>query len=493
LDHILITGEELTIKKLVDFALFNKKIKIEEKVYEKIKTSREKLEKKIKKGEKLYGITTEVGALLNLARETNSSAELNLVKSHAIALGDFTSKEVAKATLLVLINQLSSGFSSISLETFNRLIEIANKNIYPLIHKSGSLGASGDLIPLSDLALIITGEGLIEFEGKIVKSKEILGEYELKLGDAISLINSTAYSTASLALSIYNFKSILDLSCFITSLIMEALKSNSSPFKIETLSVKKHTEQIIVGNYILKILEGSKLIDSDKTNVQDPYSIRCVPQIFSAVKSNIDYCEYIVMREMNSFSGNPVIYKDEIYYGGNFHAQLLANAADLLKISASNMAFLSERKINRLLNPNLNKNLPPFLATKGIGLMICQYLTAYYVNKIRVLATPSSIVSLSTSADQEDFVSMSGNAVNDLEKCIDALRIICSIETLCAYEAVKFRGPELLGKGTKLYYNLIDEKIKELNNINEKIENIYKNFNYFIEELRKEFGSLFTE
>jgi histidine ammonia-lyase len=250
---------------------------------------------------------------------------------------------------------------------------------------------------------------------------------------------------------------------------------------------------MIVGNYILKILEGSKLIDSDKSIIQDPYSIRCIPQIFAAVKSNIDYCEYIVMREMNSYSGNPVIFGDKVYYGGNFHAQLLANAADLLKISASNLAYLSERQINRLLNPNLNRGLPPFLAKEGIGLMICQYLIAYYLNEIRTLATPSSIISVSTSADQEDFVSMSGNAVNDLEKCLDNLKMISSIETLCAYEGAKIRGYELLGKGTKLFYDLIKEKVEEYENINEKIEAIYRNYNFFVEELRKEFGSLFTE
>jgi len=493
LGHILITGEDLTIKKLIDFVLFNNKIKVEERVFGKIKKSREKLEEKIKKGEKIYGVNTEVGALSSLNREIDSKAEINLIKKHAIATGEFASKELARATLLVLINQLASGFSTISFETFNRLVDLANKDIYPLIHKSGSLGASGDLIPLADLALVIAGEGYIKLGNEIVKAKELLGEHELKAGDAISLINSTAYSTASLALSIYNFESILDLSCFITSLVMEALKCNSSPFKIETLSVKKHVDQMIVGNYILKILEGSKLIDSDKSIIQDPYSIRCIPQIFAAVKSNIDYCEYIVMREMNSYSGNPVIFGDKVYYGGNFHAQLLANAADLLKISASNLAYLSERQINRLLNPNLNRGLPPFLAKEGIGLMICQYLIAYYLNEIRTLATPSSIISVSTSADQEDFVSMSGNAVNDLEKCLDNLKMISSIETLCAYEGAKIRGYELLGKGTKLFYDLIKEKVEEYENINEKIEAIYRNYNFFVEELRKEFGSLFTE
>jgi len=496
MNNIIITGEDLTIKKVIEYSKNFYEVSITNKVIEKISKAREFLEEEIKKGRKVYGVNTGLGALLKEEKELSENVEEKIIKEHALNTGEYVEKEIARATLLILLNQLSTGRSTISLDTFNYLLKISNLKFYPLFKADGSLGASGDLIPLANLILCLLGEGYVEVNNKIIPSKELFKDrLKLKFGEAISLINSTAFSCASLAFSIYELKKLLDLSCGVAALVCEALRANVSHFKNETLYVKKHVDQMIIGNFILSLLEDSKLINF--SGFQEAYSIRCIPQVYGAIKSFIDFCEYNTMREMNSYSGNPVIIYEtkEILTGGNFHAQYLSLSSDILKICIANLAFMIERRINRLLNPNLNKGLPPFLIKEkdSSGLMICQYLAAYYANECRVLATPSSSISISTSADQEDFVSMSGNSVNELRKSLKCLKYLISLEALCSYEAVRFFEVRNLGKGTKYLFYLIDEKVNAKEDIKDKIEIIYNNLIFYANKLNEQFGSLFTE
>lgn len=494
MESMKITGSDLTPLKLYRCIKNNLKIEVDETALHKIKHSREIVEEKLNKGELIYGVNTKVGALLNEKREEN---ELELIKDHAVSKGEIEEKEIARATLLILINQLATGRSTISLETFNFLVNFFNTGAYPIFHYEGSLGASGDLIPLANLVLSLI-EGEVELKNRIVSSKEIFkitGEPKLKVGDAIALINSTAYSCAVLAYYNVELMKLFDLSCSIAALTTEVLRCNTLHLETNALNVKKHHDQIIVGEYMLNLLKESKLINTSK-NLQEAYSIRCIPQVYGAIRHVIDIVDYCLIREMNSFSGNPVVDLENrrILYSGNFHAELLAFCADMLRIAIASWANMIERRINRLLNPNLNRGLPAFLSDKkATGLMLCQYLAAYYVNELRMLATPACVMSIPVSADQEDFVSMSGNAVSLLKKSVKNLRKIISIELLCGIEASKFTDYEHFGGELKGIYEKIKKKIDEVEEIKEKIEVINESLDEICSELRERFGSCFFE
>jgi len=494
MESIKITGSDLTPLKLYRCIKNNLKIEVDETALHKIKHSREIVEEKLNKGELIYGVNTKVGALLNEKREEN---ELELIKDHAVSKGEIEEKEIARATLLILINQLATGRSTISLETFNFLVNFFNTGAYPIFHYEGSLGASGDLIPLANLVLSLI-EGEVELKNRIVSSKEIFkitGEPKLKVGDAIALINSTAFSCAVLAYYNVELMKLFDLSCSIAALTTEVLRCNTLHLETNALNVKKHHDQIIVGEYMLNLLKESKLINTSK-NLQEAYSIRCIPQVYGAIRHVIDIVDYCLIREMNSFSGNPVVDLENrrILYSGNFHAELLAFCADMLRIAIASWANMIERRINRLLNPNLNRGLPAFLSDKKTtGLMLCQYLAAYYVNELRMLATPACVMSIPVSADQEDFVSMSGNAVSLLKKSVKNLRKIISIELLCGIEASKFTDYEHFGGELKGIYEKIKKKIDEVEEIKEKIEVINESLDEICSELRERFGSCFFE
>jgi len=493
MDKLIINGRGLTPSLLFECIKKGKEIEIDEEVIRKIKHSRQILANKIEKGELIYGVTTQVGALLKEERKVKD--ELKLIKDHAISSGEIEEANIARATLLVLLNQLCSGYSTVSLETFLYLVKYFNSGAIPIFSREGSLGASGDLITLANLMISIF-EGYSEYKGIKIRSKEIIGEtIELSQGDAIALINSTAHSCASLAYSLMELMELLDLSCMNTALCTEILRAKTSHFEFKTLKVKREIEQILVGNYILKLLEGSKLINTSEY-MQEFYSLRCAPQVFGSIKKVLDFTNSCLIQEMNSFSGNPVVdyESEEILYGGNFHAEMLSICADMLRIAISSWAHMIERRINRVLNPNLNRGLPAFLNKGyGIGLMICQYLAAYHVNELRILATPSIAESISTSADQEDFVSMSGNAVNLLRKSINHLKSLIAIELLCYIEAGEYLKYEHKGGNLKNIYKKIKNKISDKEEIKDKIKTIKDSLEEICYDLRKSFGSLFVE
>jgi len=494
MNTIILDGDTLTLEKLNKYLYENYSIKISNKVANKLKENRNLIKEYLKRGLPIYGINTGLGALVKSKVRASKEKEKLIIEEHAIGFGKFVDKEIAKATILILTNQLAKGNSFIKIETLNRLLEIANSEYFPLIHEEGSLGASGDLIPLASLAQCIIGNGNFSDGKRILKGEKIFGKYDLDIGEAISLINSTAFTTASLAVYIELYKKLLDLSCGISALTAEALISNSSEFTKDALSVKRFDSQVKVGLYLLKLIENSKLINVDK-NTQDPYSIRCLPQIIGSIRNYIEIVEEHVINEMNSYSGNPVVIleKGMIYNAGNFHAQLLSFDCDILRITIAALSSLIERKINRILNPNLNKGLPPFLAKseESSGLMLLQYLSAYHANQCKLLAQPSSFNSIPTSADQEDFSSMSGNGISLLKKSLENLKVNLAIEAYCSYEALNLRGIDRAGMGTKYIYKLIDDLVKDKAEINEKLENLFRNLEKIAELQREKFGSIF--
>jgi len=365
----------------------------------RVMEARSFFEEKIREGKKMYGVNTGIGALLDKKIDIQKMEEYqnNLVMSHAAGVGNPLPDEVVRGAFLLLINTLLKGCSGVSMGTLKRLIGFYNSGHRPRILEIGSLGASGDLAPLASLVLyFIQNHGL-----------------KLKPGEAIFLINGTHFSTSALGFATHESEKLVTMAGLAATMVIKALDGNISSFKPPGRGLKSHNGQRVV-EYSLSGFLGEE--DVFPKHLQDPYSLRCVSQIHGAVYDTVEFVKKTVDMEIQSISLNPVILPQsgEVYFGGNFHAQPLAFAADFLGIALTGLSALSERRIERMLNPALS-DLPAFLSPEpGInsGLMIAQYIAAALVSKNKVLAYPASVGSISVSAGQEDFVSMACTAAS---------------------------------------------------------------------------------
>jgi len=427
----------------------NLNLSIDTSTIEKINNSRNYLEKKIKDSDTCYyGINTGFGDLQNVKIDEDDLAQLqaNLLKSHACGVGDKVDSEIVRTMILLKIISLSKGFSGIKLATIERLIFFFNNNINPVVYKYGSLGASGDLSPLSHLSLPLIGLGEVEHNGKLYKSKELLNKFNLKplnLGskEGLALINGTQYMLASLINSAMHSVNLCEYANLISSISIDAFKCDLSPFDFLISDIRPYKGQINVSRSIIENLKGSELENIKKDDIQDPYSFRCIPQVHGATKETLNYVLEIINIEINSVTDNPLIFvkDDKIISGGNFHGQPLAYAIDFLKISMSELGNISERRVFNLLSGK--RGLPPFLINDpglNSGLMILQYTSASLVSANKQLANPSSIDSITSSNGQEDHVSMGANGANQLRDIIKNLYDIFAIEIITAIQAKEF-------------------------------------------------------
>ncbi len=427
----------------------NLNLSIDTSTIEKINNSRNYLEKKIKDLDTCYyGINTGFGDLQNVKIDEDDLAQLqaNLLKSHACGVGDKVDSEIVRTMILLKIISLSKGFSGIKLATIERLIFFFNNNINPVVYKYGSLGASGDLSPLSHLSLPLIGLGEVEHNGKLYKSKELLNKFNLKplnLGskEGLALINGTQYMLASLINSAMHSVNLCEYANLISSISIDAFKCDLSPFDFLISDIRPYKGQINVSRSIIENLKGSELENIKKDDIQDPYSFRCIPQVHGATKETLNYVLEIINIEINSVTDNPLIFvkDDKIISGGNFHGQPLAYAIDFLKISMSELGNISERRVFNLLSGK--RGLPPFLINDpglNSGLMILQYTSASLVSANKQLANPSSIDSITSSNGQEDHVSMGANGANQLRDIIKNLYDIFAIEIITAIQAKEF-------------------------------------------------------
>ena len=439
-------------------------LSIDASVIETINKSRSYLENKIlKSNESYYGINTGFGDLHNIKIKENDLAKLqvNLLKSHACGTGDKIDPKLVRLMLLLKIISLSKGYSGIKLQTVERLIFFFNNNINPIVYKYGSLGASGDLAPLSHLSLPLIGLGEVEYNGKTYSSEEILKKFKLEsltLGskEGLALINGTQFMLASLINSTIESINIFEYSNLISSVSIDAYKCNLSPFSPLLSIVRPHNGQAYVAKSVLEVIKGGDINKIKKDNVQDPYSFRCIPQVHGATFDTLSYVLEIINKELNSVTDNPLIFinEDEIISGGNFHGQPLAYAIDFLKISMSELGSISERRVFNLLSGK--RDLPPFLVENpglNSGLMILQYTSASLVSANKQLATPSSIDSITSSNGQEDHVSMGANGANQLREIINNLYDIFAIEIITAVQAKEFNNH----KSSILICEFIDE------------------------------------
>ena len=370
--------------------------------------------------------------------------------------------------MLLRANALSKGYSGIRLSTLKTLIEMINKGVNPIIPEKGSLGASGDLAPLSHMVLPMLGEGEAEFNGEILSGKEAMIKagietVELTAKEGLALINGTQAMTAVGALAVYDSINLLKISDIAAALSIEALRGVKDAFDPRTHRIRPHKGQIQTAKNILNLTQGSTFITSQgEIRVQDAYSLRCVPQVHGASKDALEYIKSKVEIEINSVTDNPVVTEEgDVISGGNFHGQPMAISFDFLGIAMAEMANISERRLERLINYQLN-DLPAFLVKEGglnSGFMITQYAAAALVSENKILAHPASVDSIPSSANQEDHVSMGTIAARKGRDIIENVQRVLATEIMAACQAIDFREGFTLGVGTKEAYTIIRENV----------------------------------
>ena len=448
----LVTTEEIGWKKFEEISSGGTRIELSDEVVEKISACRNYLDNRLDKGDEIiYGINTGFGALHDKVISTKNLGLLqkNLVMSHACGVGDEVPKEITRLMLLLKMQSLSYGHSGVQVETVQRLADLYNHDILPVVYTYGSLGASGDLAPLAHMSLPLLGMGDVDFKGQRRRASEVLKEMgwdpiELKSKEGLALLNGTQFMSSYgvfLCLRIFKLSRLADI---IAALSLEAFDGRIEPFHELIQQIRPHQGQIVTARRIRWLLEGSELINRSKDHVQDPYSFRCIPQVHGATKDSINYVAYVFRNEINSVTDNPTIFpeQDLVISAGNFHGQPLALALDNLAIAMSELGNISERRTYQLLSGT--RGLPHFLvANPGLnsGFMIPQYTAASMVSHNKQLCTPSSVDSIESSQGQEDHVSMGANAATKAYQVMLNLERILAIELYNAAQALEFRRP----------------------------------------------------
>ena len=402
-------------------------------------------------GRPVYGVTTGFGSLYNVTipKEDLSQLQHNLVMSHACGAGDKVRPEIVKLMLFLKAQSLSYGHSGVQLVTVQRLIDMFNNDILPVVYQQGSLGASGDLAPLAHMSLPLIGLGEVLYKGKVRPSAEVWKEMgwepiRLQSKEGLALLNGTQFMSAHAVWSILKSMRLSAWADVIGAISLDAYDGRIEPFLPLTHHLRPHKGQIATGERFMELLDGSELIRRPKTHVQDPYSFRCIPQVHGAVKDNIMYVKSVLENEINSATDNPNIFPDEdmVISAGNFHGEPIAIPMDSLAIAMSELASISERRTFQLIDGL--RGLPKYLvAAPGLnsGFMIPQYTAASIVSQNKGLCWPASCDSIPSSQGQEDHVSMGSNAATKLVRVVDNVETVLGIELFNAVQAIEFRRP----------------------------------------------------
>lgn len=467
---IYIDGNSLKLEDIIKVARENNKVELTEEAKVEVQKSRRIVDNIVENSKVVYGVTTGFGKFADVSISNEDCKELqrNLILSHACGCGKPFSTEVVRTIMLLRANALSKGYSGIRLETLNTLVEMLNKGVHPVIPEKGSLGSSGDLAPLAHMVLPMLGEGFAEYKGEVLSGKEAMDRagikvVELTAKEGLALINGTQVMTAVGSLAVYDSINLLKASDIAASLTLEALRGIRNAFDERIHVVRPHEGQIVTARNILNLINGSTFAtEQGELRVQDAYTIRCVPQVHGACKDAVKYVKEKVEIEINSATDNPIITKDgDVISGGNFHGEPMALSFDFLGIAVAELANISERRLERLINYQLN-DLPPFLVKHGglnSGFMITQYAAASLVSENKVLAHPASVDSIPSSANQEDHVSMGTIAARKSAEIISNVRRVLATEIMAACQAIDFREGFKLGEGTEEAYKLVREHV----------------------------------
>jgi len=445
-------GEQmLSISVIAEIIAEDKQLALSTKAKQKIKDCRDYLDKKMEHSDApIYGINTGFGSLCNhkISNDDLGKLQTNLVLSHACGTGDKVPDEIVKIMLLLKVQSLSYGHSGVQLETVERLIEMFNKNILPVIFQQGSLGASGDLAPLAHLSLPLLGVGKVVVDGKEIETEYIMKSngwkaIALQSKEGLALLNGTQFMGAYGVWSLLKAQKLSYMADMIGAISLEAFDGRSECFDELIHLVRPHKGQLKTAENIRDFLDGSEIQEGEKEHVQDPYSFRCMPQVHGASKGVITHVKEVFTTEINSVTDNPTIFigEDKIISGGNFHGQPLAMAMDYLAIGLSELGSISERRTYQLISGE--RGLPAFLVAKpglNSGMMIPQYTAASIASQNKQLCTPASVDSIVSSNGQEDHVSMGANAATKLYRVVENTERILAIELLNATQGIAFRN-----------------------------------------------------
>ena len=447
-----LSKERLTLERLKEIIDNHATLELSEEAVRDVVKCREYLDRKMEDiGRPVYGITTGFGSLYNVTipKEELSQLQYNLVVSHACGAGEKVRPEIVKLMLFLKAQSLSYGHSGVQLITVQRLVDMFNEDILPVVYQQGSLGASGDLAPLAHLSLPLIGLGEVLYKGKVRPSAEVWAEkgwkpITLQSKDGLALLNGTQFMSAHAVWSLLKSMRLSKWADAIGAMSLDAFDGRIEPFLPLTHQLRPHVGQILTGESFLKILEGSELIKRPKEHVQDPYSFRCIPQVHGAVKDNILYVKSVIENEINSATDNPNVFPDEdmVISAGNFHGEPIAIPMDALAIAMSELASISERRTYQLIHGL--RGLPKYLvANPGLnsGFMIPQYTAASIVSQNKGLCWPASCDSIPSSQGQEDHVSMGSNAATKLVRVVDNTETVLAIELFNAAQALEFRRP----------------------------------------------------
>ena len=508
-EDIAIDGDSLTISDLLNVTRFGKKVKISEDGEKKIKFARAIIEKKLEKNDIIYGVSTGFGKLANkiISPSERETLQKNLIKSHSIGFGPCLPDEIVLGAMVIELNSFCRGGSGIRIETAEMLEKLINARVIPLVPSIGSLGASGDLSPLAFIARILIGEGKAKFDNEILESSEILSKLnlspiELNAKEGISLINGTHVLTSFAAHTVHDSLNDLKNSIITVGLTLEAFEGNTNAFSPFIMDLRPHNGQMKVAKTILEILKESSLLSNEPKRIQDPYSIRCSPQVHGAILDAIIHCKKLVEIEINSVTDNPLInlQTSEVISGGNFHGEPISLAMDYLSIALTELGNISERRVNLLLDPSQSE-LPAFLTKKpglNSGLMMIQYASAAISAENKILSSPASIDNISVSANQEDHVSMGLTASKKAYQITKHIVDILGIEIYTACQALEFRKGRKISVALKEVYDFIRRKVPPLEDdrrFDEEVDWVVENITNrnFIKIIEEEIGDLFGD
>ena len=505
---IAIDGQSLNLDQVFQVAREKRKVKITEHAVDRMRKSRECIEKFIKDGKVIYGVNTGFGKLADVHIPTHEIEELqlNLILSHSCGIGLPIPQEIVRAAMTLKANSLCAGYSGVRPKITEFLVSMLNKNIIPVVPQKGSVGASGDLAPLAHMTLVLLGLGEAWVDNQRMSGADALklaGLAPVKLGakEGLALLNGTQILTAYATIALVRAQRLMKLADIAGAISVESLLHSQTAFDPRIQMVRGYDQQIKVGKNLKRLLADSEIDASHKNcgKVQDAYSSRCIPQVHGGVRTALEYVEGVVTTEINAVTDNPLIFfeDEDVLSGGNFHGQPVALACDTLSIACAQLANISERRLANLLDPD-HSGLPAFLVTESgtnSGFMIPQVTAAALVSENKILSHPASVDSIPTSANQEDFVSMGGHAARKALEVVENAETIIGIELLAGCQAMDFRKDLKPGRGTDPAYKIIRAHIPPVQrdrllqiDIEKMIQLVYSNI--IIDKVEKIIGPL---
>lgn len=475
---VMINGRALSIEEVIAVARYRAKVELGKQSIKRIQAARAVIDTIAAEGRKVYGVTTGFGHLssVRIPQEQLVDLQHNLLRSHAAGVGEPLSEEVARAMMILLAASLARGNSGVRVEVVQLLIALLNAEIYPLIPSRGSVGASGDLAPLAHLGLLLVGEGEAFYRGQQLSGSQILQQaglapLHLHAKEGLALINGTHLMEAIALLALTDARSLIQTAEVACAMSLEGLMGSHIPLDARIHLRRNQRGQQESAVHLRQLVSDSEINRSHQNcaRVQDPYTLRCAPQVFGAIRDALDYCMNIFERELDAVTDNPLVFPedDAVLSGGNFHGQPLALALDMMAVALAQLASFSERRIYGLMGPHeWDKDGAPLFLTPNPGLnsgfMITQYVAASLVNEIKILAHPASIDSIPTSAGMEDFVSMGATSAHKVLRILEQSQQIIAIELLCAAQMLEFRLPLKPGMGVQHAYERVRSYIPKL-------------------------------